>query len=99
MLRYGEINPLNVHGLRRMEHCPPHFTPFHFDLRVGEKQISDWIWSNLSGRFYYGDHTYIDHSTGRKSMQKIVAFEIAAEASYFGLMVDKINQPQEMFLV
>jgi hypothetical protein len=91
MLKYGEINPLNVHGMRRLDWQPPHFTPFCFDLRTNEKSISDWVWANLSGRFYYGDHTHVDEQ-GRKSMSKIVAFEIPAEASYFGLMVDHVNR-------
>jgi hypothetical protein len=96
MLKYGEVNPLNVHGLRRTEHKPPHFTPFQFDLRVNEKDISDWIWANLTGRFYYGDHVEV-RDTGSRSMCKVVAFEIASEASYFGLFIDKINQPNDFW--
>ena len=98
MLRYGEINPLNVHGLRQMEHLPPHFTTFYFDLRTSDKTISDWIFTNLSGRFYYGDHISEDPS-GRRSMSKIVAFEIPAEATYFGLMIDSVNSNAENLLV
>ena len=98
MLKYGEINPLNVHGMRRMEHHPPHFTPFIFDLRTSEKKITDWIWANLTGRFFFGDHIYTDDS-GRKVMSKVVSFEIPAESSYFGLMIDQINDPQTEYLV
>jgi hypothetical protein len=43
MLKYGEINPLNVFGLRRVEHCPPHFEQVHFNLHVNDKKITDWI--------------------------------------------------------
>ena len=46
MLRDGEANPLVVHGLRELEHCPPHFVQVQFDPRCSRKQITDWIWEN-----------------------------------------------------
>ena len=95
MLRFKVANPLNVHALRRVDYLPPHFTPFYFDLRVNEKNITDWIWANLSGRFYFGDHVQLQQGTDSarpKTMCKIVAFEIGSEASYFGLSIDIINQ-------
>jgi hypothetical protein len=55
MLKYGEVNPLNVFGLRRLDHCPPHFTKIHFDLRTSFKDITDWVFENLEGRFYAND--------------------------------------------
>lgn len=89
MLKHNEANPLAVFGLREMDHCPPHFTRVNFDLRTKEKNISDWIWSNLEGRFWYGDvYWQQDDSIG---FQKCAAFEIAAEASMFALVVDQIN--------
>lgn len=90
MLRTGEVNPLNVHGIRRVDYCPPHFTSVEFDLATDEKAISDWIFTHLTGRFFYGDHVSID-SQGRRSMSKKVAFEIGSEASYFGLFIDQVN--------
>ena len=92
MLKHGDVNPLNVHDLRRVAHCPPHFTPFYFDLRCDERKISDWVTTNLDSRFYYGDHVSMDPDR-RKNMCKVVAFELASEATYFGLFVDSINQP------
>ena len=55
MLKYNEANPLAVFGLRELEHCPLHFVQVTFDLKAHEKAISDWIWTNLGGRFWYGD--------------------------------------------
>jgi hypothetical protein len=90
MLKNGEVNPLNVFGLRRLEHCPPHFARICFDLRVGEKAISDWVWENLEGRFWMGDQYY---KTGSNTvMQKCVAFEVPSESSYFALFLDQINK-------
>lgn len=91
MLKYGEANPLVVFGLRQLDHCPPHFTPVDFKIRVQPKVISDWIWDNLSGRFYYGDHYYKTES-GSVDMDKRVAFEIPGEASMFALILDQINK-------
>jgi hypothetical protein len=91
MLKYGEANPLVVFGLRQLKHCPPHFTPVDFKIRVQSKVISDWIWDNLSGRFYYGDYYYKTES-GSVDLDKRVAFEIPGEASMFALILDQINK-------
>lgn len=90
-LKYGEVNPLVVFGMRRMAHMPPHFEPIYFDTKVIDKVVTDWVWENLDGRFYYGDH-YQVASNGSISMQKVIAFEEKSEASYFGLMLSTINQ-------
>lgn len=91
MLKHGEANPLAIFGLRQLEHCPPHFTHVDFDLVANEKTISDWVWTNLSGRFYFGDRYYKD-SNQNVQFQKRIAFEIPGEASMFALMLDQINK-------
>lgn len=98
MLKHGEINPLNVFDLRRLNHCPPHFSKVIIKhLYVDPKKVTDWIYENLSGRFCMID--YVDESdTGRSNqVDKCVAFEEAGEASMFTLMIDQIN-PQPKFL-
>lgn len=90
MLKHNEANPLNVFQLRRMEHCPPHFTPVTFSLRTSEKVISDWIWENFSGRFYLGD-SYTESADGRLQAEKVAGFEVPGEASYFSLILDTVN--------
>jgi hypothetical protein len=90
MLKLGEVNPLAVFGLRRVEHFPPHFTPVRFDAFVADKQLTDWIWEHLSGRFYFDDEYATEKQT--ISAQKIAAFEIPGEASYFSLILDTINK-------
>jgi hypothetical protein len=93
MLKYGEVNPLAVFGLRRVEHCPPHFIKVEFDCRVNEKEIADWIYTHLTGRFYLGDR-YSSADQGSLNMCKCAAFEISGEASYFALQLDQINTHQ-----
>lgn len=90
MIKHGEANPLNVHGLRQVDHCPPHFTPVMFDLYVNEKDIIDWLYENLSGRFYIGQTDIEDNNTVVRKNK--VAFEIPGEASYFSMMLPQINQ-------
>jgi hypothetical protein len=96
MLKFGEANPLTIFGLRRVDHCPPHFTRFLFDLRGSEKVLTDWIWENLSGRFYFGDeYVAVDkEKLDPPTMQiyKLAAFEIPGEASYFSLVIDTIDK-------
>jgi len=60
MIKHGEPNPLNVFGLRQLDHNPPHFTNVPFELKASNKQITDWIWENLEGRFWFGDHYQTD---------------------------------------
>jgi hypothetical protein len=90
MLKYGEANPLAVFGLRELDHCPPHFTVVDFGAKANDKSISDWIWANLSGRFYYGDHYYKDDAN-TVQLTKRAGFEIPGEASMFALMLPEIN--------
>lgn len=90
MLKYGEVNPLAVFGLRKLDHCPPHFTRVEFDCRVSVKEISDWIHANLEGRFFLGD-TYSPSEDSNTKMSKCAAFENPGEASYFALQLDQIN--------
>lgn len=89
MLKYGEVNPLNVFGLRRLDHCPPHFVEVKYTLQCSEKKITDWIIENLEGRFYAGD-SYTEEN-GHIHMIKSAAFEIPGEASMFALILDKLN--------
>ncbi len=86
MIKHGEINPLSVFGLRQLDHCPPHFSRVCFSLQTDQKTILDWVWENTQGRFWFGDTWY---SCG--VIQKCLAFEIMGEASYFGLLIDKVN--------
>lgn len=91
MLRDGEANPLTVHGLRELEHCPPHFIRVEFDVRSSRKQITDWIWENLEGRFWAGDVYSVHSETKAVLMNYCVAFEIPGEASMFSLCLDQIQ--------
>ena len=96
MLKYGEVNPLNVFGLRRMDHCPPHFVRVDFDLKTEVKNITDWIYENLAGRFYFSDAYTVD-AHGRTQMCYRAGFEHGSEASMFGLMLETINQREYLY--
>ena len=91
MSRPFQINPLNANRLRVLDHCPPHFYIVDFDLVCNPKKITDWIYENLTGRYYFGEVVMSGSSSGFK-IQKRVAFEIHSEASYFALMLSDINK-------
>lgn len=90
MLKHGEINPLNVFGLRQVDWCPPHFERVVFDSYTNEKAITDWIYENLRSRFYVGQTDVKVENTFQRQM--LVAFEDPSEASYFSLFLPQINQ-------
>ena len=92
MLKHSEANPLNVHGIRQVFHCPPHFEQVIFDLHTSEKDLTDWIYENLQGRFYIGVVDVASTPGGKViNRQQVVAFELPGEASYFGLFLPQIN--------
>jgi hypothetical protein len=93
MLTAGDVNPLSVFGLRQLEHCPPHFAKVGFDSAVEDKRVTDWVWENLTGRFYFGDQ-YVEDANGPKYIEKVIAFELHSEASYFALFLNEINKPE-----
>lgn len=86
MLKFGIVNPLNVHGLRKLDYCPPHFERFYFDLKTNEKHIVIWVLENLEGRFFIGDMTVDTH------IKKCIAFENHSEKMVFALQLDIINK-------
>ena len=80
---------------RQLSHCPPHFELVKFDISTGEKHIINWIWENLSGRFFFGDYYQIHgNSRSKNNLCKIAAFEIHSEASYFAMVLPEINKFQ-----
>lgn len=87
-----QVNPLNTHELRVLTHCPPHFFVVGFDLACSAKKISDWIYENLSGRYYFGEIVFTNDDTGHINMHRVAAFEIHSEASYFALVLPEINK-------
>jgi hypothetical protein len=73
-------------------HCPPHFEQVVFEPYATEKQITDWLYENLEGRFYVGNID-IARTPGGKPIDRnlLVAFELPSEASYFSLILPTIN--------
>lgn len=92
MLKHGEPNPLNVHQLRELNWCPPHFVKVQFEPYVTDRTIRDWIYENLEGRFYIGDID-VARTPGGKPIDRnmLVAFELASESSYFSLYLSSLN--------
>lgn len=87
MLKYNEVNPLNVHGLRQMRHCPPHFKPLTIDMvdagfhrKKTLKSIVDWVYEHLGGRFYVSGKLT---DTVQTSRDFTIAFEEESELSFF----------------
>lgn len=86
MIRKGKINPLNVLDIRRTEFCPPYFetisVTFSYNLL---KALNDWIYDNISGRYYIGQTVeLVDDDSQFKNKIK-VGFENPGDMSYFML--------------
>jgi hypothetical protein len=92
MLKHGKANPLNIFGIRQLNHCPPHFEQVQFDLHTSEKNVTDWLYENLEGRFYLGQIDVKQPDSRPTFRQTIVAFEYPSEATYFSIFLSQINQ-------
>ncbi|NBR62155.1 MAG: hypothetical protein EBT86_11085 [Actinobacteria bacterium] len=62
-----------------------------FDLATADKKISDWIYENLTGRFFLGD-ILTTRDGHKRYMQKRAGFEIHGEATLFALQINEINK-------
>lgn len=96
MINGKEINLLNVHGMRQLKFCPPHFTQIIISSEVSKlsiKEFKDWLYENLQGRFYIGHiDTPRNPDTRLFSRDTVIAFEIAEEASYFSLILPNLSR-------
>jgi hypothetical protein len=90
MFKHGNANPLNVFGLRRLQYCPNYFEIIVFTLYTNDKVITDWIYENLTGRFYFGDKVVLN-ADNKTTIEKVAGFEKPDEASFFGLLLPNIN--------
>ncbi len=98
MLKHGIVNPLNVHGMRELSHCPPHFERITFDSYVHLNVIRNWIYENLSSRFYIGEVDARDQSTRRWQRRTLIAFEEASEATIFALNLTDLNVDSQLLI-
>jgi hypothetical protein len=86
----SEINLFNVLHKQRLTKLPPHFLPVIFEIKAKPKDISDWIFEHLQGRFYFSDR--IINENGISDIKYCAAFENHSEATYFSLILPEINQ-------
>jgi hypothetical protein len=47
----GKVNPLNVLGMRRLNHIPPHFASLTIKKNSNFDEIENWMYTNLDSRF------------------------------------------------
>lgn len=50
-LNKGEVNPLNVLGLRKLHFIPKHFNKMTLSHKVDTKAVEHWIEFNLNSRY------------------------------------------------
>jgi hypothetical protein len=50
-LKRGEINPLNVLGLRKLDFIPEHFTRISIDHTIDLVKLISWIEYHLNSRY------------------------------------------------
>lgn len=83
MIKEFEPNPLNVFGIRRVDHCPPYFESMNVPLQYNlQDSIIKWIETNLKGRYYVGKTVDLVDNKIQSNLFKI-SFEDEKEMSYF----------------
>lgn len=85
-MKKDKINPLNVLEARRVNFCPPYFNSATFATGYNlEKALNDWIYENLTGRYYIGKSVTLDSKVNSQKLSIKIAFENSSEMSYFML--------------
>ncbi len=83
-IKHGKPNPLNLLGIRRVQFPARHFhfitLPKYSPGTV--KQVDEWIYNNLNGRYYVGQSLSLDHTNTIVFVTKI-GFEQEKEKSFF----------------
>lgn len=87
-----DINPLNVFGMRRINHIPPHFSCLiidsHWDERI--KKIDQWVYINLNSRYCIKTTQFLDDK--RKIYIKcVLGIEDPKELTWLTLKCPYIN--------
>lgn len=84
VIKYGKPNPLNLLDLRRVKFPAHHFhymsVPRYTPILV--KTIDNWIFNNLTGRYYVGQAIDLDSTNSVIYVTKI-GFENEKEMSFF----------------
>jgi hypothetical protein len=80
----GRINPMNVLGLRRLKHIPPHFAKMTSRNIEKIDLIDSWIYTRLDGR-YCIKKSYILDSNKKLTETVEIGMEDPKELSMLGL--------------
>ncbi len=84
-MKLKEPNPLDILNIRKVKFCPPHFSTVDIQIKYNiDKAICDWIETNLSGRYFFGNTIGFDKSKNL-TQTNLVGFEQAKELSFFML--------------
>jgi len=68
MVKKDSVNPLNVLDARRVDFCPPYFESTTISPTYNlAKALDEWIYENLSGRYYIGNAVDLDGARPFKS--------------------------------
>jgi hypothetical protein len=85
MSKTAKVNPLDVFDLRRVDFCPPFYNTVNIDPGYNlVNALDEWIYQNLSGRYYIGPCVDLDNDGNIKKRVK-VGFETEREMSFFML--------------
>lgn len=61
-LNRGEVNPLSVLGLRKLNFIPDHFAKVTVNKTIDTKLIDNWINYNLNSRYAISKNLSIDQN-------------------------------------
>ena len=92
--RFKSPNPLNVFGLRKLNHCAPHMTKLVYVMPPIETilKIENWIYCNLEGRYSIERMSTFTHSENKNIPETslVISFEDSVAATFFAFQYDMI---------
>ena len=78
-----KINPLNIHGIRKVSFPATHFFYTNEISNSNQSRIDSWIYSHLRGRYYIGTGVAFQNNTIEYVLK--IGFEVEKELSFFKL--------------
>lgn len=81
----GNINPLNVLGIRKLNFIPKHFSSITISSDRDIEKIEEWVYANLNSRYCIKCVQFIDDKNKISSIYKF-GVEEEKELTIFSLL-------------
>ena len=95
-LKHGEVNPLGIVGMRKLDFIPEHFAKLAVNRNIDVNLLHIWIEFNLSGRYAIKNKCKLDSNKKIISVYEI-GFEDPKELTHLTLGCPHLHKERGLF--